>query len=156
MSVSLHRRLLTLSLIGLFTISACEAKKMPKTVVLDMVLFNYLPRPVFDVYVNGRAGLGSGAYPETGGGVIVGAEFQLGSQEVSWRLGGPEGMVRNGETVRAKNVPEVQVIPPGSRYVAIHIYPDETVEITFSEFLPDETAKGTRIGQEGMVRSGER
>lgn len=148
MSVSLHRRLLTLSLIGLFTISACEAKKMPKTVVLDMVVFSYLPRPIFDVYLNGKGGDSSFVYPETGGSTITGVVVPLGSQKVSWRLGGPEGMVGNGDRVEAANVLPLVSVSDSAKFIAVHIYQDSTVELIATQHYPRPTERGVREGEQ--------
>jgi hypothetical protein len=124
----------------LLFLSACEAK--PMTVTLDVVLFSYLDRPIFDVFANGEVGHGSGVYPQTGGGTISGVELKVGPQKITWRLGGPEGMPRNGETVTAKNTPELKDVPGSARYLAIHIYPDETVELLTTEHYPGLSPRG--------------
>lgn len=143
MSISSHRRLLTIGLIGLFTISACEAQKMPKTVVLDMVLFSYLDRPIFDAFLNGKGGDSTFGDPEAAGGsTITGVSVPLGPQRVTWRLDGPEGMSRNGELVVARNVPLLTEVPPKARFIAVHIYPDDTVELLLSEHYPRPSARG--------------
>jgi hypothetical protein len=139
------RRNLCLATLGALFLSACEAK--PMTVSLDVVLFSYLERPIFDVFV-GKRDIGvSSAYPTTGGGTDVGVQFNLGPQKVTWRLGGPEGMSRNGETVTAKNTPELKDIPSTARYLAVHIYPDETVEFIFSQHYPDFTEHGIKLAK---------
>lgn len=111
-------------------------------VVLNVVLFNYLDRPIFDVYIDGKVGESSSAYPATGGGLVMNVELALGSKKVTWRLDGPNGMARNGETVANKNPLELPSVVPGARYLAIHIYPDETVELVTSVQRPERTERG--------------
>lgn len=59
-------------------------------VMLNVVLFSYLDRPIFDVRIDGAVGETSDAYPNTGKGVIAGVEFTLGPKKVTWKLDGPE------------------------------------------------------------------
>lgn len=111
-------------------------------VVLNVVLFSYLDRPIFDVFIDGKAGESSGVYPETGGGTIVGVRLALGPKTVTWRLDGPQGMARNGDTVSSKNALQLNAVVAGARYLAIHIYPDDTVELTSSVHFPQPSARG--------------
>jgi hypothetical protein len=112
------------------------------TVTLDVVTFNYLSRPIFDVYIGGEVGDSSMPYPETGGGTIVGVQLRLGAQKVSWRLDGKRGTPRNGETVVAKNVPLLQDVPSDAVFLGVHVYPDETVELIPTRHYPQPTARG--------------
>lgn len=121
-------------------VNACEAKSMK--VVLNVVLFSYLDRPIFEVEIDGKADENSGVYPNTGGGTTVGVEFTLGPKKVSWKLDGPKGAPRTGETVRNKNKLELNEVVPGARYLAVHIYPDETVELLTSVARPYFSARG--------------
>lgn len=112
------------------------------TVNLDVVLFSYLDRPIFDVYLN-RTDIGvAGPWPYSGRGTMTGVQIALGPQKISWRLGGPEGMARNGETVAAKNHPELKDVPPNSVFLGVHIYADNTVELIPSEHFPDLSVRG--------------
>lgn len=56
-------------------------------------------------------------------------------------------MARNGESRKMKNklmiVPSQ--IPPGTRYVGVHLYPDDTAEVTFSAHIPERTKRGEKI-----------
>ena len=36
-------------------------------------------------------------------------------------------------------------LPPGTRYIGLHLYPDYTAEVTFDELIPVRTARGERI-----------
>lgn len=111
-------------------------------VVLNVVLFSYLDRPIFNVFIDGKVGETSGVYPNTGGGTVTNVQLTLGPKKVTWQLGGPEGAPRNGETVSNKNSLQLLDVVPGARYLAIHIYPDDTVELTTSVGRPDKSARG--------------
>ena len=127
---------------------------MNKRVVLDLVTYNYLDRPIFDVYLN-KVDIGGGnAYG--GSGIITGVAIPLGPQVLTWRLDGPKGTPRNGETVTLKNalVLTAEQIPVDARYIGVHIYPDETAEVTFSEYFPDTTPRGDELIAKGRARHG--
>ena len=123
-----------------FSRSVDEAVK--KHVVLDMVVFSYLNRPIIDVTVDGSGGLVSGAYPETGKTTLCGVKFFLGAKSVTWRIDGPKGAARNGELVENKNPVVLEQTQPGARYLAVHIYSDSTVELSTSIHFPDRTSRG--------------
>lgn len=111
-------------------------------VTLDVVTFNYLDRPVLDVFIGEQAGDSSMPYPETGGSTIMGVRFRPGPQKVTWRLDGPRGTPRNGETVTAKNVPVLGPVLRDAVFLGVHIYPDETVELIPTRHYPRATEKG--------------
>lgn len=106
---------------------------------LNISLFSYLNHPIFDVDMNGtdfmaaseRAFYGANA-------VMVMQTIVLGPQSVSWKLDGPEGMPRNGELVNANNMPVLHELPEGVKWLALHIYDDDTVEIKLSKGSRDE------------------
>lgn len=136
----LSRRVFITALGSLFFINACEAKSMK--VVLNIIVFSYWDRPIFEVNIDGKGDEVSGAYPNTGKGVTGGVPLTLGPKKVTWRLGGPEGLPRNGDTLVNKNNLELVDILPGAKYLGIHIYPDETVELSTSVGRPGPSAKG--------------
>lgn len=145
------RRTFVTVLTSFFLSTACGTN--PKRIVLNVVLFSYLDRPIFDVYIDdGGFGDTSGPYPNTGKGVIAGVSLTLGPKKVSWRLDGPEGTPRNGETVVNKNTLELTDIVPGAKYLGVHIYPDETVEFSTSVGRPDFSAKGLIEGAKSEKR----
>ena len=123
-----------------------------KEVVLDVVLFNYFSRPIFEVLLDGSEIGGAGAYGG-GGGVMTGVTVPLGRQTLSWRLDGPEGMPGNGDTVTVANVLTLTAdqVSSDDRYLGVHIYPDNTAELTFSRYLPEATPKGERIYKENHI-----
>lgn len=110
-------------------------------VTLDMVVFNYLDRPIFDIYVDGKGGDISMGYPSTGGSTMSGIEFQLGPKKVTWVLDGPEGTPRNGEKVTARNNVSLSDVPSDAQYLAVYIYPDETVELQTTKHYPRASAR---------------
>ena len=106
-------------------------------VILNAVTFNYTKTAVFDVFLSGKNAGGAGPL-SGGGGIMAGVQLPLGEQTLIWRLDGPEGMARNGDTVTAKNklVIERERIPSDARYVGVHLYPDDTAELSFANGLP--------------------
>lgn len=74
-----------------------------------------------------------------GGGINV-ASIKIGPQTVTWED------ARTGELHTAKNqLIIVKEQLKGKKYLALHIYPDDTVEVMTSNDLPDATAKGTAL-----------
>jgi hypothetical protein len=109
-------------------LSGCEGGSMRTH--LNISLFNYLDRPIFDVMMNSTDFMGASAHGFYGAnGVMVMQPITLGLQTVTWRLDGPEGMPRNGETVIAKNKPMLSEVPKMVKWLGLHIYPDDTVEV---------------------------
>lgn len=137
-------RNIMLAACGFLLLHACEAKDM--RVALDLVVFNYLDRPIFAVNVDGIGYEVSGAYPETGKSTTTGFELKLGPKIVTWKLDGPKGAARVGEKVQNKNVLELNQnqIVPGSKFLSVHIYPDDTVELITSVHFPHATARGEK------------
>jgi hypothetical protein len=116
-----------------------------KQIELSVVLWMYLDRTITEIDLNGT-GLGvAGAYGGTG--IIADVSIPFGEQKLSWELGGPEGMARNGEQCMNKNkiVINASDVPPGTRYLGIHLYPDHTAEITFSAACPGVSERGRKI-----------
>lgn len=117
------------------------------TVTLDVVYFNYFNRPIFDAFIDNKGGGASTPYPHTGGTTISGVRLALGPKRVTWRLDGPEGMPRNGETILAKNSLALNAVPPDAEFLAVHIYPDETVELIPTVHYPRKTEKGNAMAR---------
>ncbi|MEH6434569.1 hypothetical protein [Massilia sp. DD77] len=139
------RRRMVMAGVALLTISACKAN--PMTVTLDVVYFNYLNRPIFDAFVDGKAGDRASAYPATGGSTITGVRLALGPKRVTWRLDGPAGSPRLGETVTARNQPALLEVPGDAVFLGVHIYPDETVELIPTHHYPRMTEKGEAMAR---------
>lgn len=118
-------------------LGACAEKEMN----LDVVVFNYWPRAIADVSVNDQYAGGSfGAFGPggTGGGTVIGVPIKLGKLTIKWTLDG--NFPRLGEQVEATT--ELKKVSGDERYLAIYIYPDETVEVATSHFYPDDSTKG--------------
>jgi hypothetical protein len=148
--MNLSRRLCTTAIASSIFFVGCEAKEPvpPKgknvsnaeAIEIDISTYSYIERPIFDIYSN-KTTIGAAG----GGSVIAGASVKLGPQVVTWRLDGPKGMARNGETVTAKNAPLLAPPPSTARYLGIHIYPDDTVEFIYSQYLPERTERGEAL-----------
>jgi hypothetical protein len=123
-----------------FLNSGCEAKTMHGT--FEVILFSYLDRTIFEVLVSGFEIGAAGEYPYSGGASMSGVTMKYGPHKVSWRLGGPEGMARNGETVRATNEPVLARPPASHRFLGVHIYTDNTVEFVTSVHFPELSERG--------------
>lgn len=126
-------------------LGACSQGEAPKGIGLSVVMYSYLDRPIHDIIFNGTDLGVANRYGGTG--IITGVRVPFGTQTLKWTLGGPKGMLRNGELVTMKNklVISPEQIPPGTRYLGLHLYPDDTAEITFAEFIPESTARGKKI-----------
>lgn len=138
--VDARRRQMVGACMGFLFVSTCEAA--PMSAILDVVVFNYLDRPIFDIFIDRKVGESSDVYPRTGGSTVTGVKFNLGPKTISWRLDGPEGTARNGDTVVAKNAPSLAAPPAGAKYLGVHIYPDDTVELLTSKHYPRPSPRG--------------
>ncbi len=131
--------------LSLSFMTACSGKRYAN---INISLFNYAPYEIFNVLMNGTS---FGVTPAHGfygsNAVMLGKSITLGPQKITWRIGGPGGMPRNGETATAKNIPIINEIPEHAKWLALHIYDDDIVEITFSKGSSDElnTTRGIKI-----------
>lgn len=162
--ISRYKTLCTVGLaiwLTTFGVTACsqqstpiltEGKKMTEknkeVVYLDVAVFSYIERPIFDVYLNGKF-VGDG-----GGGLMTGVSVTLGPQALTWRLDGPKGTPRNGDTVKAVNQPMLSQPEKGNRYLGVHIYPDDTVELRSENYWPERTEKGKAIDRQRESKHG--
>lgn len=125
------------------TTSPNEGQRMDKekkdVVYFDVSAFDYFNRPIFEIRLNGIE-VGSG-----GGALMTGVPIPLGTQAVTWRLGGPEGMPGNGDKVKATNQPVLQRPDAKLRCLGVHIYPDNSVELAPGESWPEMTPRGEEI-----------
>jgi len=133
-------------LLAAFSLSSCKVdentndSKMKNQLIMDVVVFNYTHIPIFEVLLNDRV---DGAAPPFGGGnaIVVGVIIPLGDQSLTWRDAG------SGKTFFAKNKLSINPgeMPKENNYIGIHIYSDETAELTFSSRLPEPTLRGRKI-----------
>lgn len=114
-------------------------------VSLDVVVHSYIDRPILDILFNG-SDLGiAGAYGGTG--TITGVRVPFGVQVLTWRLDGSKDMKRLGETVTARNqlLFREEDITEETRYIGLHLYPDDTAEMEFSAHIPELSTRGEQI-----------
>jgi hypothetical protein len=133
-----NRALAILLLCFIPLMNACAEKKMNLTVVV----YNYWPRAIADVSINGKYAGGSfGAYGPggTGGKMVAGVPIHVGEQKIEWMLDGGENQPRLFEKITASAM--LKDIPSDSKVLAIHIYPDETVFVETARWLPGERLK---------------
>ena len=71
---------------------------MQKKTVLNVEMYFYLDRPIYDIIFNGTDLGVMNSYGGTG--TITGVRIPFGSQTRRWNLDGPKGMARNGELVK--------------------------------------------------------
>ncbi|MDC8786089.1 hypothetical protein [Roseateles koreensis] len=119
--------------------------------LMNLTVVSYHDREIFDVLINGKyAGLGSGmrSEPLSGYGTQIGVPMTFGPQTITWRLDGPEGMARNGETVVSKNTPIFESIPKGHNTLTVYVYPDDTTELVTSKDTVEDSARGLAIIRE--------
>lgn len=143
------RRMVT-KLIGLgmlMPLTACgQGRRGSQTeIVLNVVMYSYVDRVITDIMFNGTDLGVMNRYGTTG--TITGVRIPFGVQTLGWTLGGPKGTPRNGEHMQMKDkiVITAEQIPSGARYIGLHLYPDDTAEVTFAESIPESTARGVRI-----------
>jgi len=131
----------------MISLAACgrENGNTQAGVLLNVEMYSYLNRPIHFIIFNGTDLGVMNAYGGTG--TITGVRIPFGVQSLNWTLGGPRGMAGNGEQVFVKNrlVITPEQIPRGTRYLGLHLYPDGTADITFSDSIPDRTARGEKI-----------
>ena len=142
-----------LAALALLPLAACATgAKMKKTITLNLTIRNYIKRSLFDIELNGRSMGGVRAYGLEGGmahggegGVHLDSTFNLGGpQTLKWRDAG------TGVTTTAKNPLYIREedMPKGVRYLCVHIYPDETAELTFTVDDPKRTQRGLDLIEE--------
>jgi hypothetical protein len=123
------------SLIFLLSFTACSQR----TVNLDVAVYNYWPRAIYDVTVNSQyAGGAFMAYEpgNAGGKIVCCVKIARGPVSVEYSLGGPEGAPRLGERIHATAV--LQALPGNAKVLTLHVYPDETAVAEASREYVDE------------------
>ncbi|NWK75889.1 hypothetical protein HYG93_16810 [Acinetobacter sp. SwsAc6] len=117
---------LTLGLAG------CMGIGPNKIYVLTTTSFNYAPNyQAYMVMMNGEE-MGGGF-----GGATKRSGVILGQQNITWGEGNSD---RKHKAINVENLSKKDL--KNKRYLAVHLYPDESVEIITSNDLPDPTQKG--------------
>ncbi|SDH69086.1 hypothetical protein [Janthinobacterium sp. YR213] len=140
-----RRLALGLMACGLILPLAACGQAVRKEIWLNVEMVSYVDRPIFDIIFNGTD---LGVMDEFGStGTITEVRIPFGIQALKWTLDGPKDSPRNGEVVTIKNqlVISAEQIPLGTRYLGLHLYPDDTAEITFADSIPERTARGEKI-----------
>lgn len=147
-SLPLARRRGALGLLGLgflVPLVACgqEGRKMRDYVMLDVEMFSYVDRVIVDIIFDGTD---LGVMNKYGGtGLITGVRIPFGAQTLTYTLGGPEGVIRENKKIRNTLAVSPVQIPKDAQYAGLHLYPDNTAEIIFSESMPERTVRGRTI-----------
>jgi hypothetical protein len=116
-------------------LTACSERVMN----LDVSIYNYWPRAINDVVVNGQyAGGAFMAYHPggAGGSAVCCVKVKPGSITIEYSLGGPEGASRLGEKIRATTV--LKEIPSDAKVLTVHVYPNGTISAEASAEYVDE------------------
>ena len=117
-------------------LAACQSQSAD----VNVVVFNYWPRALADVYVNGQwAGGGFSAYTETGGtggSIFCCQKVAPGKVEVKWMLDGPSSDPLTGKTMSSSS--ELVSIKPKADYLGVYLYPDGTVALDTARGIPDD------------------
>ena len=107
---------------------------------LNVVVFNYWPRPMAHVYVDGQhVGAGYGEYGPAGTGAKISccSSIRTGKTiEVKWMLDGPPADPLTGKIMQAKTV--LKEIKPGARYLGVYLYPDGSVALDTARGIPND------------------
>lgn len=135
-------RSLLLALSAASLVTGCGAQAME----MNVVVFNYWPRALADVYVNGQwVGGGYGGYTEAGGtGSKVSCCYKIapGKVEVKWMLDGPSADPLTGKTMSSST--ELVSIKPNADYLGVYLYPDGTVALDTTRGIPDDKLSEAR------------
>lgn len=106
---------------------------------MNVVVFNYWPRAMADVYVDGQhVGAGFGAFGPggTGGSISCCHRVKVGEVKVDWMLDGRADDPLTGKTMSAST--RLTEIKPGARYLGVYLYPDGTVALDTAKGIPDD------------------
>jgi hypothetical protein len=110
-----------------------------RSVNLNVAIYNYWPRPIMDVSVNGQYAGGSfGEYHRGGAGgkIVCCVKVKPGPISVEWTLDGPPNAPGNGTRIRVTTV--LDRISSNAKVLTVHIYPNKTVFPETSEQYMDE------------------
>lgn len=106
---------------------------------MNVVVFNYWPRPMADVFVDGQhigAGYGEFGPGGTGGSISCCFKVKTGTVKVNWMLDGRPDDPLTGKTMSA--TVELKEIKPNARYLGVYLYPDGTVALDTAKGIPDD------------------
>jgi hypothetical protein len=124
-----------IGLVFLLPLAACTEKTMN----LDIAIYNYWPRAIYDVAVDKQ--YAGGAYMAyhpggAGGSAVCCVSIKKGPITVEYSLGGAEGAPRLAERIHSTAV--LEELPGDSKVLTVHIYPNETAFAEASQEYVDE------------------
>jgi hypothetical protein len=108
-------------------------------VEMNVVVFNYWPRALADVYVNGQhVGAGFGAYGPggTGGSIWCCYKVKPGPIKVDWTLDGREGDPLTGTTRSATAT--LKAVNPRADTLGIFLYPNGHLALETGRGIPND------------------
>lgn len=138
-------RLIGLGLLVPMVACGEEDNKMKNEIILNVVMNSYVDRVHTNIFFN-NTDLGVTTKFGTTG-TVASVRIPFGIQTLEWTLGGPKGTPDNGKLVKIRNQLLISAgqIPPGTRYLGLHLYSDDTAEISFSESIPEISERGKKI-----------
>lgn len=106
---------------------------------MNVVVFNYWPRAMADVYVDGQH-VGAG-FEEGGGRGSISCCYRVkpGKIKIDWMLGGGLGDPLTGKTLSA--VVELSQIKPDATYLGVYLYADGSVALETAKGIPEHRLK---------------
>lgn len=122
-------------LLSVLPLTACSDRPMN----LDVAIYNYWPRAIYDVAVNSQyAGGVFMAYEpgNAGGKIVCCVRVKPGPISIEYSLGGAEDTPRVGERIHATAV--LQELPGDSKVLTVHVYPNATAIAEVSKEYVDE------------------
>jgi hypothetical protein len=108
-----------------------------KAVEMNVVVFNYTPRPLADVYVNGQhvgAGFGEFGPGRTGGSISCCIDVKAGPIRVDWVVDGPPGDAMTGK--KLSSITTLSEIKTGAAYLGVYLYADGSVQVDTAKGIP--------------------
>jgi hypothetical protein len=108
-----------------------------KAVEMNVVVFNYLPRPLADVYVNGQhvgAGFSEFGPGGTGGSISCCFNIKPGPIKVDWVIDGPLADPMTGKKVTGST--ELREVKADAKYLGVYLYEDGSVRVDTARGIP--------------------
>jgi hypothetical protein len=123
------------SILAFSALASCGVKGVD----MNVVVFNYWPRAMADVYVDGQhvgAGFGEFGPGGTGGSISCCHLVKTGMVKIDWMLDGRSDDLLTGKTMTASA--KLIEIKPGARYLGVYLYPDGTVALDTAKGIPED------------------
>jgi hypothetical protein len=133
--------------VRLFALSALvlQASCGVKAVEMNVVVFNYTPRPLADVYVNGQhVGAGFSEYGPggTGGSISCCFNVRAGAVKIDWVIDGPPSDPLTGKKMSSTTT--LNEIGAQAAYLGVYLYADGTVQVDTAKGIPADRLPSAR------------